>query len=432
MRRLFLVATSVVILLALFAPAALAAGPVSSTGSVIVSVQGTVDVPAGSNPEAVVVVDGTATISGDADTVVIAGGTATLAGATVDSLVVIDGRADLQAGTTVGRVSTLGGTVTQAAGAEITGRMASFDVDLAALALLLIPLALALAVGFAIAGVVAALLVAAFGARQVRDTEAQISERPGHVLVAGIAGSIGLPLVAVLLIFTVIGAPIGFALLFAVLPVLLFLAWLVAAIWVGDWLVARSRGEREPGRPYRAAVLGVIVLALASVLPFVSAIATVFGLGALLLAGWRVLRPEQPGQAAMGPMGPDAGGAQRQLSPPPSGRPDDDRPGAFSRPDPVGSQPPIRVGCPGLDPSTARERHPRCRPGGARRRPGTGLAFPWVFRFRSFVSARSRSSLVGDAGIAAASVCSSVMTACLQLVHRRDRPGDSRGSLRRP
>ena len=86
------------ILLALFAPAALAAGPVTSTGSVIVSVQGTVDVPAGSNPETVVVVDGTATISGDADTVVVAGGTATLTGATVDSLVVIDGRADLQAG----------------------------------------------------------------------------------------------------------------------------------------------------------------------------------------------------------------------------------------------------------------------------------------------------------------------------------------------
>ena len=305
MRRLSLVATSVVILLALFAPAALAAGPVTSTGSVIVSVQGTVDVPAGSNPETVVVVDGTATISGDADTVVVAGGTATLTGATVDSLVVIDGRADLQAGTTVGRVSTLGGsTVTQAPGAEITGRMASFDVDLAALALLLIPLALALAVGFAIAGIAAALLVAAFGARQVRDTEALISARPGHVLVAGIAGSIGLPLVAALLIFTVIGAPIGFAMLFAVLPVLLFLAWLVAAIWIGDWLVAQTRGEREPGRPYRAAVLGVIVLTLASVLPFVSAIATVFGLGALLLAGWRVLRPEQPGQPAGDQMGP--------------------------------------------------------------------------------------------------------------------------------
>jgi hypothetical protein len=51
-------------------------------------------------------------------------------------------------------------------------------------------------------------------------------------------------------------------------------------------------------------VLGVIVLALASILPFVSGIATVFGLGALLLAGWRVLKPEQHGQPAADPMGP--------------------------------------------------------------------------------------------------------------------------------
>ena len=114
------------ILLALFAPAALAAEPVSSTGSVIVSVEGTVDVPAGSNPEAVVVVDGTATISGDADTVVIAGGPRRSPA---------HGRQPgrdrrprgPEAGTTVRRVSTLGGTVTQAAGAEITGRMASFE-----------------------------------------------------------------------------------------------------------------------------------------------------------------------------------------------------------------------------------------------------------------------------------------------------------------
>ena len=163
-------------------------------------------------------------------------------------------------------------------------------------------MALVLAVGFAIAGVVAALLVAAFGPAGPRHRSA-VSERPGHVLVAGIVGSIGLPLVAVLLIFTVIGAPIGFALLFAVLPILLFLAWLVAAIWVGDWLVAHSRGERELAGPTRRGP-GGRRLALASVLPFVSGIATVFGLGALLLAGWRVLRPEQPGQAATDPTGP--------------------------------------------------------------------------------------------------------------------------------
>jgi hypothetical protein len=120
------------------------------------------------------------------------------------------------------------------------------------------------------------------------------------VLVAGIAGTIVLPLLAILLVTTVVGAPIGLALLFLGLPVLAFLAWIVAAIWVGDWIVARNRMAAEPDRPYRAAVVGVLVLAVCGLIPFVSAIATLFGFGALLLAGWRVLRgePPLPGPAA--------------------------------------------------------------------------------------------------------------------------------------
>lgn len=310
MRRLSLVTTAVVILLALLAPVALAAGPVTSTGSVVVSVNGTMDLPAGTSVDTVVVVDGTATISGDAQTVVVAGGTATLTGATVDELVVVDGRVDLLGGTSVGDVSTWRGTVTQDPAATISGRTTTFETDLAALAILLVPLVLAFTVGMAIAAVVAALVVAAFAARQVREAEAQITGRPGHSLLAGIAGTVLLPIIGGLLLLSVIGAPIGLALLLGILPVLAFLGWIVAAIWVGDWLVARSRGQREPGRPYRAAILGVIVLSIASIVPFVSTIATLFGFGALLLVGWRILQPERPalpGQPAepfTGPMAP--------------------------------------------------------------------------------------------------------------------------------
>lgn len=293
MRRLFAVAASVAILLALFAPAALAAEPAAGNGSVIISVNGSLDVPADQHLGAVVVIDGNARIGGDVDTVVVAGGSATLTGATVTTVVVVDGTVDLAAGTTVtGDVRTLRGTVTQASGAVVQGSVTALDGDLAAFFLLMIPVIIVLFIGLGIAGIVAALLVAAFGARQVRDVEALISGRPGHVLVAGIAGSVLLPLLAIVLIVTVIGAPIGFALLFVVLPALAFLGWLVAAIWIGDWLVAGTRGSREPGHPYLAAVAGVIVLALVGIVPFVTAIATLFGFGALLLAAWRILRPE--------------------------------------------------------------------------------------------------------------------------------------------
>jgi hypothetical protein len=293
MRRLFAVAASVAILLALFAPAALAAEPAAGNGSVIISVNGSLDVPADQHLGAVVVIDGSARIGGDVDTVVVAGGSATLTGATVTTVVVVDGTVDLAAGTTVtGDVRTLRGTVTQASGAVVQGSVTALDGDLAAFFLLMIPVIIVLFIGLGVAGIVAALLVAAFGARQVRDVEALISGRPGHVLVAGIAGSVLLPLLAIVLIVTVIGAPIGFALLFVVLPALAFLGWLVAAIWIGDWLVAGTRGSSEPGHPYLAAVAGVIVLALVGIVPFVTAIATLFGFGALLLAAWRILRPE--------------------------------------------------------------------------------------------------------------------------------------------
>jgi hypothetical protein len=304
-RRLLLIVTSVAVLLAILAPTALAAGPVTTTGSVAVSVNGTLDLPADASVDSVIVVDGTATIRGDARTVVVIDGTATLDGASVHDLVVVSGRADLLPGTTVHDVATWRSTVTQDPAAAITGRTTAFETDLAALALLLIPVMIAFTIGLALAAVVAAVAVAVFGARQVREAEAQITTRPGHALVAGIAGSILLPLVGGLLVVSVIGAPVGLALLLGVLPVLAFVGWIVAAIWVGEWLLARAAGAPETGRPVKAAILGVIVLSIAGMLPFVSAIATLFGFGALLLVAWRIIRPEQPvapAQPAMGPM----------------------------------------------------------------------------------------------------------------------------------
>ena len=106
-----------------------------------------------------------------------------------------------------------------------------------------------------------------------------------------------LPLLAVLAMVTVVGAPIGLGALLVVLPALAFLGWIVAAIWVGDWILVRTRGSSEPGQPYAAALVGVVVLAFVGILPFVSGIATLFGFGALLLMGWRILRPPTTGMA---------------------------------------------------------------------------------------------------------------------------------------
>ena len=293
MKRILVLAATIAFLLGLGAPAVLAAEQAPDSGKVLISINRSVDIPASEHLDTLVVIGGDARISGDVTTIVVIRGTAILSGATARTLVVANGSADLQAGTTVsGDVRTLDGTVTQETGAAVGGTVRTLDADLAALGLLLIPAFLLLFLGVGLATVAAALLVAAFAARQVRSVESIIARQPGHVLVAGIAGTVVLPLLAILLIVSVLGAPIGLAVLFILLPALAFLAWIVAAIWIGDWIVARFRGSAEADRPYLAAVLGVIVLAVAGVVPFVTAIATLFGFGGLLLAAWRTLRRE--------------------------------------------------------------------------------------------------------------------------------------------
>ncbi len=82
--------------------------------------------------------------------------------------------------------------MTQQPGATVQGSVRSLNGDLAAFlaafGLLLIPAFILLFLGFVLATIAAALLVAALGARQVRGTEALIRREPGPVLVAGLAG----------------------------------------------------------------------------------------------------------------------------------------------------------------------------------------------------------------------------------------------------
>ena len=250
MTRILLILAAVAVLLGLAAPVALAAEPDQSSRSFVLSVDRDVDVPAGDHVDTLVVVRADATVEGSVDSIVVVDGTATLTAATAGSVVVMNGTADLQAGTHVtGDVRTYDGTVNRAADAVVAGSVRSFEANVAAFALLLIPLILVLFVGIGVAAIVVALLVAAFGARQVRHAESLISNETGTVLVAGLIGSFVLPLLAVLVTITIVGAPIGLGALLIVLPALAFLGWIVAAIWVGDWILGRSR------RPARRAAL---------------------------------------------------------------------------------------------------------------------------------------------------------------------------------
>ena len=154
---------------------------------------------------------------------------------------VVNGGAALEAGTTVtGDVRTLDGTVSQAPGATIGGTVSSLDADLAALGVLLVPVFVLLLLGMGIATIALALLVAAFAARQVRSVGSLIAQEPGPVLVAGIVGAVALPILAMLLIATVVGAPIGLAMLSSCCP--------HSRCWPGSWPPSGSVDGSWPAR----------------------------------------------------------------------------------------------------------------------------------------------------------------------------------------
>lgn len=116
-------------------------------------------------------------------------------------------------------------------------------------------------------------------------------QRPWPAVGWGVLVAIALPLVAVLALVTLVGIPFGVALLLALVPVML-VAYVTSA-----WILGR-RLVKEPASPWLALLAGWGVLRLLALIPvlgfLVGLVATVFGLGALVVALWRARGPAAP------------------------------------------------------------------------------------------------------------------------------------------
>jgi hypothetical protein len=287
----------------LLAPLAVAAEELTHSGRILISTQGDITLPAGEQADLVLVTNGTAHIAGDANTIVVIDGVADLTGATAETVVVIRSQAEIDASSSVmGDVMTLDATVSVDPAAAIGGQVRDLAPDIAGIGFVLGPALVLLYLGFALAAIAAGLLIAGLAARQVRSAEALIRREP--LLTAGV-GLLGLlvPIVfLVLLTVTVIGAPLAFGIAFGLWPLAAFIGYLVAGIAIGDWIVGRLSPGVTRERPYLAAVVGLVVLEVLGILPLVSAVATLFGYGAVLLLAWRTLRSEAVGSLTAPPL----------------------------------------------------------------------------------------------------------------------------------
>ena len=183
--------------------------------------------------------------------------------------------------------------VQQAGTAEVMGEVKDMQASFIALGVVLAPALILLWIGFGLAVIAAGLLLAGVAGRQVRAAEALISHEPVMTFATGIVGMVLIPLAAFLLIATLIGAALGVGILIALWPLVAFVGYLVAGIWIGDWVLQQRRPAVSRERPYLAAVIGLLILQALSLVPvlgIVSALVSLFGFGAVVLLAWRTLR----------------------------------------------------------------------------------------------------------------------------------------------
>jgi len=296
MQRLSTVVASLAVFLLLVVPAASAADPQAASDRVLISIQGDVTVPVGEQVDVVVVIGGTATISGDTTSVLAIDGRAIFLDGTTQEVVAVGSPVEVREGAVIsGDVTTMDPeTVEVGAGATVVGSIRDLAPSLAGVGAVLAPAIVLLFVGFVLVTLVAGLALAALGARQVRAAEALISREPGTVLVAGLVGIVLPLLLVVALVVTVVGVPLGIVVLVTVWPLTAYIGYLVAGIWLGDWILGRTSANVVRERPYAAAVIGLLVLQILAIVPPVSAIASLFGFGAVLLLAWRVVRNGTP------------------------------------------------------------------------------------------------------------------------------------------
>jgi hypothetical protein len=255
---------------------AFAAGPKER-----IVIVGDVLVDRGETTKDVVVADGDVTVRGTVDgDLVVADGDATIRGRVTGDIVTFAGRA------TLGRRARVEGDVVYAdkkpvvaPGAQVGGEVKKFKPENFAGGAIALQIAVWLAV--TISTLVLGLILLALFPKAADAVARAAKARTGRAMLIGLLTFFLIPIVGFIALITVVGIPLGAGVLLAMLPIY-GIAYTASAFVVGR-LVSKTSGR------ILAFVIGLAILRALALVPFLGGLvwflATILGLGALLVAG---------------------------------------------------------------------------------------------------------------------------------------------------
>jgi hypothetical protein len=252
---------------------------------------GRAEVREGETFDTVVIFDGPVTVEGTVREAVVAfNGTVDVSGTVEEGVVAFNGPITIRSGASVGGdvVGRVAPVVEEGATVEGEVRRNPFDLFRDPL-----PFVARFAAWFAVtvSMLVLGLLLLLLAPRGA-DAVADAWRRGTGVSIGwGLIFLIGLPIVAVLLLVTLVGIPLGFGVLFAL--GLIYAIGYVAGAWILGRLLLKPPTSRMV-----AFLAGLGILRLVALVPILAGIvgfvATVVGLGALTVAAWRAGRRPAP------------------------------------------------------------------------------------------------------------------------------------------
>jgi cytoskeletal protein CcmA (bactofilin family) len=294
MRR---VALALLLLALTPAGAAAQAGDDSSSGDRVV-ITGPVTIDRGETADDVVVIDGPVSVVGRVrGDLVVVSGTVRISGTVEGDAVAVADRATLAPGARVGGDFLYGDEQPLVReGATVEGDVERVNVDEITDPAGFIGAA-ALWIAVSVSTLVLGLLLLWLAPRALEAAFAAASTSLGATIGWGLLLFFGLPILAVIALVTLVGIPLGVALLLALMP-LYAIGYTTSA-----WLLGRRLVGPPHGRVL-AFLAGLAILRVLAIIPIVGGIvwfaATVVGLGALLVAIWRARR-DYPEQASPAP-----------------------------------------------------------------------------------------------------------------------------------